>query len=239
MNKRVEFSENIIEFSTLETNCVYQSGKRMKMRYKYIKDPPLFINSKLIQDGWRRFGNYFSKPICKDCTDCLSLRIDVKNFRFSKSQRRVFKKNKDTKIIIRRPSITKEHLELYEKYHIYMEEKKGWEYIPITPENYKDLYMEGASFYGKEVLYFIDGKLVGVDLIDFLEDGISAIYFFYDPDYAKYSLGKYSLLKEIEFAKKLDLDWIYLGYAVKNCNSLNYKFEYKPYQILQSDNNWR
>ena len=239
MNKRVEFGENIIEFSTLETNCVYQSNKRMKMQYKYIKNPLLSINSKLIENGWRRFGNYFSKPICKRCSDCLSLKIDVKNFKFSKSQRRVFKKNRDTKVLIRKPSITKEHLELYEKYHLYMKQKKGWDYIPITPENYKDLYMEGASFYGKEVLYFIDGNLVGVDLIDFLENGISAIYFFYDPDYSKYSLGKFSLLKEIEFAKKLDLDWIYLGYAVENCDSLNYKFEYKPYKVLQPDNSWR
>jgi len=62
--------------------------------------------------------------------------------------------------------------------------------------------------------------LIGVDLIDILDDGISAIYFFYDPEYSKLSLGVYSLLYQIELANILDLEWVYLGYWVDGCRAL-------------------
>jgi len=124
---------------------------------------------------------------------------------------------------------------LYEKYHRYMQEKKGWEYYPLTLESYEDLYAKGFSSYGYEILYIRDNKLIGVDLVDFLQDGLSAIYFYYDPDYAHLSLGKFSLYKQIEMAKKRTLEWIYLGYYVKECGSLSYKDEYKPNQILKND----
>jgi arginine-tRNA-protein transferase len=77
--------------------------------------------------------------------------------------------------------------------------------------------------------------LVGVDLVDFLDDGLSAIYFYYDPDFAKYSLGNYSIYKQIEMAKERELKWIYLGYYVKDCDSLNYKVNFTPYEILQNN----
>ncbi len=223
---------DIIEFSTLESDCVYLPGKKMKMAYKYIKECSLTLSTKLVQRGWRRFGHYYSAPACEGCDACQSLRIDVKKFQFSKSARRVMKKNKQTRILVRKPTISSEHLALYEKYHRYMQEKKGWEYYPLTLESYGDLYAKGFSSYGYEILYIRDQKLVGVDLVDFLEDGLSAIYFYYDPDYAHLSLGKYSIYKQIEMARKRELSWIYMGYYVKECDSLNYKEIYQPNQRL-------
>jgi len=239
MKKTIDDNLDIIEFSTLENKCVYQDNKMMKMEYKFIKNSPLQLNTKLIQRGWRRFGNYFSRPVCQGCNDCISLKIDVENFKLSRSAKRVYKKNNrsNTKVLVRTPSVTNEHIELYKKFHYYMKEKKGWDNYHISTSTYEDLYVAGHSFYGKEILYFVDGKLVGVDLVDFLEDGISAIYFFYDPDYSHLSLGRYSIYKQIEFAKKLDLRWIYLGYAVENCDSLNYKFDYKPHLKLINNPN--
>ncbi len=224
---------DIIEFSTLQSPCVYLAGKEMKMAYKYIKDCSLSLSTKLVQRGWRRFGHYYSRPACAGCDACESLRIDVDGFVFSKSVRRVIKKNEGTRILVRKPSISQDHLDLYEKYHRYMEKEKGWEYYPVNMDSYADLYAKGFSSYGYEILYIRDQKLIGVDLVDFLEDGISSIYFYYDPDYRHLELGKYSLYKQIEMAKERLLSWIYLGYYVKECGSLNYKAQYKPHQILQ------
>jgi arginine-tRNA-protein transferase len=147
---------------------------------------------------------------------------------------RVISKNKNTKIVIQKPSNTDEHIDLYKKYHRYMQDKKGWEYYNITKDSYHDLYVKGFSTFGKEILYYIDDKLVGIDLVDFLDDGISAIYFYYDPAFKNFSLGNYSIYKQIELAKQKDLRWIYLGYYIEDCNSLNYKANYKPHQILQN-----
>lgn len=225
---------NIVEFSTLETNCVYLHDRPMKMQYKYIKDSSLHLNSNLVQRGWRRFGNYFSRPQCSGCGECLSVRVDASKFEFTKSKKRVYKKNQNTKYLIQNPSTTIEHMDLYKKYHKFMQEKKGWDYFNLSPNSYEELYTNGHSFFGKEILYFDDGKLIGVDLVDFLEDGISSIYFYYDPDYSHLSLGRYSLFKQIDFANELEVKWIYLGYGVKGCNSLDYKFDYTPHQVLQN-----
>lgn len=226
---------DIIEFSTLQSPCVYIHGEEMKMAYKYIKDCSLSLSTKLVQRGWRRFGHYYSRPACAGCHACESLRIDVDGFIFSKSVRRVIKKNEGTRILVRKPSISQDHLDLYEKYHRYMEKEKGWEYYPVNMDSYADLYAKGFSSYGYEILYIRDQKLIGVDLVDFLEDGLSSIYFYYDPDYRHLSLGKYSLYKQIEMAKERLLSWIYIGYYVEKCSSLNYKAQYKPYQILKGN----
>lgn len=223
----------IVEFSTLEAKCAYLDNHQARMEYKFIQDCPSKLNQELIQRGWRRFGEYYSRPKCQDCQECLSLRIDALNYQFSKSARRTIRKNKNTKIIVQKPTITIQHLALYDKYHEYMEKKKGWKHFSLSPKSYQELYMEGVMEFGKEILYFVDGKLVGVDLVDFLDDGLSSIYFFYDPDFSHLSLGRFSLYQQIYLAQKNKLPWVYLGYYVKECQSLSYKGDYKPYQILQ------
>lgn len=227
----------IIEFSTLETKCSYLDDCKTRMEYKYIENATMELNQELIERGWRRFGNYYSRPQCQKCKLCLSLRIDVKNYNFSHSAKRVFKKAEGIRYVIQVPTISTEHLELYDKYHRHMEQKRGWQYYNLKPQSYHELYVSGAHNFGKEVLYFQGEKLIGVDLIDFLDDGISSIYFYYDPDFEKLSLGRLSIYEQIILAKEYDLEWIYLGYYVQECQSLKYKASYAPYQTLQGNPN--
>jgi arginine-tRNA-protein transferase len=182
--------------------------------------------------GYRRFGNFFSRPICVDCHECQSIRISAHDYKFSKSARRVIRKNSDTQVILQKPSLSKEHIDLYNKFHKFKEGKNSWTFNKTDYESYFSSFVDGHKDFGKEVLYFRDQKLIGVDLIDILEDGISSIYFFYDPDFMHLALGKYSLYNQIELTKKLALEWVYLGYYVSECHSLKYKAEYKPYQTL-------
>lgn len=224
----------IIPFCTLDTPCPYLSEKSSRLEYLYIENCDFDFNSKLVERGFRRFGCYFQKPICADCNECQSLRIDAKNFKFSKSHRRIFKKNSQTKIRISRPICDLEHILLYKKYHEYMNQKKGWKLYSINHEKYFEVYVEGHENFGVEISYYAENQLICVDLVDFTNDGISSIYCFYDPDFAHLSLGKFSLLKQIEIAKYHNLPWVYLGYYVKNCESLKYKAEYSPFEILQN-----
>jgi leucyl-tRNA---protein transferase len=175
---------------------------------------------------------YF-RPICADCNECQSIKIDVENYTFSKSAKRILKKAQHIQSYLQRPSISKEHLELFEKYHIHMHDKKGWEHTATTADHYYGSFVVGHEEFGYEVLYYEDNKLIGVDLIDILEDGVSSIYFYYDPDYSHLSLGKLSLYKQIQYAKEVSKSWIYLGYYVEECPSLSYKKIYKPYLTLQ------
>jgi len=220
------------DFCTLDYECAYLKGKSVRMNYKYVLESNSSFNSAVIERGWRRFGNYYFYPICNGCDECKSLRVDVENFKPSKSQRKAINRNKNTKIVVQKPSVSKAHIDLYNKYHTYKALKDGWRGKNITSSEYYENFAEGPYDFGKEVLYFVDEKLVGVDLIDITQDGISSIYFFYDPDYARLSLGTFSLIKQIEFAKILKKKWIYLGYWVDGCKAFAYKTKFKPLQIL-------
>jgi arginine-tRNA-protein transferase len=223
----------IVEFSTLDDECPYIDGKKQRVHYKYINSCSKKYAHKLTSIGYRRFGNFFSRPICPTCDECKSIRIDATEYKFSKSARRVIRKNQDTIVLVQKPTISQEHIDLYNKFHKFKESKSGWNFNKTNYENYFSSFVEGHKDYGKEVLYFDGDKLIAVDLIDIFDDGISSIYFYYDPDYMHLSLGKYSLYKQIEIANRLDIEWIYLGYYVKDCSSLKYKGEYKPYQTLK------
>ena len=220
------------DFCTLDYDCAYLKGRNVRMNYRYVFHSNTNFNTAVVQRGWRRFGKYYFYPICQDCNECKSLRVAIKDFKPSKSQKKAINRNKDTKLVVQKPTVTPEHLTLYNKYHAWKRDKDGWKGGGITPKEYLENFAEGPHSFGKEILYFIDSKLVGVDLIDIVDDGISSIYFFYDPDYARYSLGTYSLLKQIDIAKELGLDWIYLGYWVDGCKAFEYKQNFTPLQIL-------
>ena len=220
------------DFSMLDYDCAYIPGNKVRMNYKYVSRASKTFATAVIARGWRRFGKYFFHPICEGCNECKSVRIDVKNFKASKSQRRTLKRNIDTQIIVQKPTMTDAHLYLYNKYHAYKHKKDDWSHRNISQREYYENFVDGAHDFGKEVLYVIDGKLVGVDLIDILDDGISSIYFYYDPDYPRLSLGTFSLLYQINLAKALDLPYIYLGYWVEGCKAFAYKPNFQPQDIL-------
>lgn len=223
---------NILKEFFLNDKCSYLKDKEQTTYYKMINNCSDVHCQDLIERGFRRFGKMFFRPICTDCDECQSIKVDVDNFTYSKSMKRVIKKGSHFKSYIRKPTLTHEHLDLFDKYHKFMKDKKGWDYQKTTANNYHSSFVDGHNEFGYEVLYFDDNKLIGVDLVDVLEDGLSSIYFYYDPDYMEYSLGKLSLYNQINFAKSRNKKWIYLGYYVEECPSLSYKSHYKPYLTL-------
>ncbi|WP_373072504.1 arginyltransferase [Sulfurimonas sp.] len=224
---------NILKEFSINDKCSYLDNLEQTMHYKIIDECSQNKCEDFIERGFRRFGKMYFRPICESCDECKSIKIDVKNFNFSKSQRRVLRKAENLKSIIQKPTLTKSHIELFEKYHLHMKDEKGWEYSPTTAQGYYNSFVSGANEFGYEVLYFDNEKLIGVDLIDILPNGISSIYFYYDPDYKKFALGKLSMYLQIKFAKEANKDWIYMGYYVKDCPSLSYKSHYEPYLTLE------
>jgi len=225
MNLLKEFLQN--------DNCSYLANKEQTTHYKIIQNCSVNSCQELVERGFRRFGTMYFRPICAECQECQSIKIDVQNYHFSKSARRVMRKAAHLKTYIQTPTLTQEHLNLFEKYHLHMQEKKEWNYNETTAEHYYNSFVAGHEDFGYEVLYFDEGKLIAVDLIDVLVDGVSSIYFYYDPEYAHLSLGKFSLYNQIKYAQKAKQKWIYLGYYVEECPSLSYKAEYTPYLTLQ------
>ena len=229
-------SSVIKEFS-VDSECSYLDNLKQTTYYKIIENCSTTECQELIERGFRRFGKMYFRPICSTCSECQSIKIDVVNFEFSKSQRRVLRKASHIKSYIQKPTLTQKHLDLFKKYHLHMKDAKDWEYTETTPQAYHASFVNGDNEFGYEILYYDEDKLIGVDLIDILDDGVSSIYFYYDTDYMNLSLGKLSLYNQILYAKELKLKWIYLGYYVKDCPSLSYKAHYKPYLTLQGQPN--
>ena len=233
-NKKIIDKEpSSTDFCMLDYKCAYLPNKSVRMNYKHIEEATQSYNTALIHRGWRRFGSYYFHPICNGCNECKSIRIDANNFKLSKSQKKSIKRNRDTEIIIQKPSLTQAHIDLYNKYHSFKHLKDDWSHRNISPREYKENFVEGAHNFGKEVIYIRDKKIIGIDLIDILDDGISSIYFYYDPDYPRLSLGTYSLLYQVELAKVLELPWVYLGYWVDGCKAFAYKPNFQPQEILE------
>ena len=229
---------NILKEFRTHDNCSYLAEKKQTMHYRVIDNCSQEDCQDFIERGFRRFGKMYFRPICEGCNECQSIKIDVKNYKFTKSARRVLKKAKNFKIYMQRPTMSKTHLELFDKYHSYMKDKKGWVHSAVNAQSYHSSFVDGHQEFGYEVLYFDKDKLIGVDLIDILPDGISSIYFYYDTDYTEYSLGRLSLYQQIIYAKEQNKDWIYLGYYVKDCASLSYKAQYTPYLTLEGQPNF-
>ncbi|MDD3505656.1 MAG: hypothetical protein PHX65_03800 [Sulfurimonas sp.] len=163
---------NMLKEFRVGDKCSYLSDKNQTTHYKIIEECSTSYCQNLVELGYRRFGKMFFRPICATCDECKSIKIDVTNFKFSSSQRRVVKKAAEIKSYIQRPTISKSHLELFEKYHLFMKEKKGWDYSPSSVQSYYNSFVDAHNDFGYEVLYFFEDKLIGVDLIDILQDGI-------------------------------------------------------------------
>ncbi|XPV69305.1 MAG: arginyltransferase [Halarcobacter sp.] len=226
--------ERDVEFLEENRDCSYFENEISDIRYRYISKCTKDDYQNMLEHGWRRFGKMHFVPECKHCTKCISMRIDVKNYKFSRSEKRVFRKNMDTKLYIQAPSLTLDHLRLYDKYHHRMNKKKDWVYSPIEPAEYDRSYVQGKDEFTKEFLYVRDNKLIGVALVDILSKSISSIYCFYDHDYDYLSIGKFSILAQIKIAKELNIPYIYLGYWIKDHLSMGYKESYTPFEVLKN-----
>ncbi len=224
----------VLEFVEEDKQCSYYDDKICDIRYKYMESCTAEEQFNMLQRGWRRFGNMHFVPECKDCHECQTIRIDVKKYKFSKSERRIFNKNKNTKVYMQKPTVTLEHIELFNKYHKNMQDKKNWNENNIDVDEYVKSYVNGAHEYGKELLYFIDDRLVAVALADVMNDALSSVYCYYDHDYEYLSLGKFSILAQLSIAKQSNIPYLYLGYWIKDHFSMGYKENYKPFEILQN-----
>jgi len=215
-----------------EGDCPYLEGERARMCYRWIEHctPETYLD--MLERGWRRFGRVFFRPVCAACRECRSLRIDVEQFKPSRSMRRAEKRNGDLDVAVGRPTVSDQHLELYHRYHDDMSARKGWREADIAPYDYYRTFVEGHEGFGYEFLYFLGGQLAAVALIDVLPRAVSAVYCYYDPDLRPRSLGVYSVLRQVDFARMLGVPYLYLGYRVEGNASMAYKARYRPHEIL-------
>ncbi|MCL6414886.1 arginyltransferase [Aestuariirhabdus sp. Z084] len=222
-------------YTTPAHDCSYLSEQQATTLFL---DPEERIDhslySQLSNFGFRRSGKHLYRPHCGQCQACIPIRIPAARAIPSKSQKRVLQRNRHLKYKMRPASFEPQHYQLYERY---INSRHGdGDMSPPTQEQYESFLTSSWEFCHLYE-FFDDEKLVAVSITDRLTDGLSAIYTYFDPDYARNSLGSYCILKQIEFCRDLDLPYLYLGYWIKQCQKMSYKGKYRPLELL-IDNQW-
>jgi arginyl-tRNA--protein-N-Asp/Glu arginylyltransferase len=213
-----------------EHDCSYLPGRMARSVYVDPDTPmnePLY--SALLRQGFRRSGELVYRPHCLRCSACIPVRVPARRFAPDRCQARALKRNADL-TVTRKPSAFDEaHYRLFSRY---LEARHGQggmasstreEYIQFLAASWVD-----TSF----VEFRLGDELLVVAVTDYLQDALSAVYTFFDPDHGNRSLGVHAVLWQIEEARRLDLSWLYLGFWIEECRKMGYKDQYRPLQAL-------
>ena len=189
------------------------------------------LYSALINQGFRRSGEHIYRPHCDNCQSCISVRIPVNQFVFNKQQRRTLKKAKCFSARTEPAKFNQQHFQLFDKY--ISERHKDGDMYPTSPQQCKEFLLN--DWIESSFLNFTDPQnknLVATAVFDQVDDGLSAVYTYFDPDYSKFSPGRLGILKLIELARQLNLPYVYLGYWIKDCDKMAYKGLYRPLECF-------
>jgi arginyl-tRNA--protein-N-Asp/Glu arginylyltransferase len=221
---------------TQETSCSYLPNKRSQSAMVH---PGFTMNttlySHLIELGFRRSGDQVYKPHCGPCQACVPTRIPVARFKPNRPQRRCMQRNRNTQVVVNTAEFNERHFDLYNQYQRARHDKSGdnqrsrQEYMHFLGSTWCDTWF---------VEFLIQDRLAAIAVVDVLAGGLSAVYTFFDPKFADFSPGVFAVLWQIETARSLQLDFVYLGFWIEDCRKMRYKIQYQPLQGLIT-NQWQ
>ncbi len=198
------------------------------------------LNNTLSKQGFRRSQNVLYRPSCAECSACLSARIRVADFTPSRSQRRTLKKNTNLKREATSPWATEEQYALFRAYLDSRHADGGMADMDIfefaamieeTPIRSRVIEYTRTGARGRK-------ELAAVCLTDVLDDGLSMVYSFYDPDDQAASLGTHVILDHVQIARDAGLPYVYLGYWVPGSSKMGYKAKFDALEVYFG-NEWR
>ena len=231
---------SLFVFTSSPSACSYLPREASSLTYELVGEITAAEYETRLAAGWRRFGFSLFRPTCAACTKCQSVRVPVATFKPDRSQRRCLAANDgDVRLVIGEPDVTTAKLDLYDRFHAYQSAHVGWPAnSPKDAGEYAESFVDNP-FDTQEWCYYLGEKLVGVGYVDRLPAGLSAIYFYHDPDERARSLGTYNVLSVMRAAAGWGLPHVYLGYYVDGCRSLAYKTRFRPNEVLGADGVWR
>jgi leucyl-tRNA---protein transferase len=214
-------------------SCSYLPAERASLEYRIVTGLAPDAYEDLLARGYRRFGHQLFRPACRCCQQCVSVRVLVQEFSPSRGQRRVLRKNEQIRAVRRPVFVTAAHLDLFNRYHRFMAQHRGWQRDLITRESYLESFALGGDDVAWQWMFYRGDRLVGVALMDETAETISLVYSFYDPDWRASSPGTFAILTQLEYARQKQLRYAYPGYWIAACPSMSYKSCYAPYERLK------
>ncbi len=226
---------NIRLFATHPHSCSYLVDQDATTVFV---DPAAPMNvhlySRLSEIGFRRSGSHLYRPHCERCKACIPARIPARRFSPNRQQRRCWRRNSDLQVLIADNLNGDEHYALYERY--ITERHSDGDMYPPTRLQF-DAFLTSEWNTTQFIEFRQQQRLLGVTVCDIMDNGISAVYTYFDPADEHRSLGTFAILYQIEQARQLDLHAVYLGYWIKQCRKMRYKSQFRPLEMLV-DNRW-
>lgn len=217
-------------YLTAPYQCSYLDGREARSQ---VATPSFLISSsiysELVRQGFRRSGTFTYRPRCNGCLACVPVRVDVNAFAASRSQRRVWKKTHHLDVSLHPLQDKPEYFDLYQRYQNARHRDGGMS--NDSHEQYQKFLLH--SHVDSMLVEFREaGVLRMVSIIDALDDGLSSVYTFFEPDIRQASFGTYNVLWQIELCRQLQLPYLYLGYWIKASQKMAYKANFQPLQGL-------
>jgi len=209
--------------------CSYLEGQQSTTLFSDPQQPmDNTTYGELLQFGFRRSGAMVYAPRCENCQQCVSVRLPVDDFQPRRIHRRVTNANSDLQMIERPAQFDPEHYALYKRY-THARHEDG-DMASASPTAYLGFLC--ADWCTTQFLELrLDGRLVGVAVTDIIDDGLSAVYTFFDPDLPDRSLGTLAILRQIALCRAQGLRHLYLGYWVRDSRKMAYKVNFRPIEL--------
>lgn len=191
------------------------------------------VNDSLTQVGFRRSQNIAYRPACEACSACVSARLPVADYVFSRSERRVLARNADLERRLVEAEASLEQFELLRRYLSARHAAGGM--ADMTWPDYVAMVEDTAVRTHVIEYRAADGALAACALVDLMSDGLSLVYSFYDPAQGRRSLGSFVILDHLCQAQATGLPYVYLGYWVRGSEKMDYKARFSPIELLRPE----
>lgn len=237
-----EQQKNFPEFYvTTAQPCPYLAGRLERKLFTHLttdKSPALIDN--LLKGGFRRSQNIAYMPYCEGCHACVSVRVLVDEFKPGRTMRRVIDVNRDLTSRQLEPLPTSEQYDLFRDYIDARHSDGGMadmtvlDYATMVEDSVVDTFLTEYRLRPENALASESSEwpLRAVALCDRLSDGVSMVYSYYEPGDEARSLGTYMILDHIEYARRLGLPYLYLGYWIAGSRKMSYKTRFQPQEHL-------